>query len=333
MKKKFIPWLICPWCGGDFCVEIIDEYVDEILEGFLFCKCSKRYPIRKGVAIIIDNDCSYNQSMKVSQRFGWQWKRFSSLSYFYTDQFLKWITPLNQNNFRGKKVLDAGCGKGRHLVIAANWGAKFVFGVDLSFESAVVAFRNTMRLENVCVLCADLFKLPFRDDFFDLIYSVGVIHHTPDPGMCFKALSSHLRKNGDIVVWVYAKETNRWLINCVNPIRKMLTSRIPLSLTLIISFFISLFLYAVLKCVYIPFNRFSILKPFSKFLFYNKYLSYISFFPFNEIWCIVFDHLMPQIASYHTKEEIKVWFEKAGIEIKAVNLVNGSGWSFWGRKA
>ena len=69
---------------------------------------------------------------------------------------------------------------------AAAKGAE-VFGVDLTM-AIDAAYRNIGHLDNVHLFQADIFALPFRQDAFDLAYSIGVLHHTPDPAAAFDEL-------------------------------------------------------------------------------------------------------------------------------------------------
>jgi len=77
--------------------------------------------------------------------------------------------------------LEVGCGVGTDLLQFARAGAR-VHGVDLSRQSVALAQR---RLElygfEAEIREADAEALPFEDETFDLVYSWGVIHHTPDP--------------------------------------------------------------------------------------------------------------------------------------------------------
>ena len=102
-------------------------------------------------------------------------------------EFLDWIRPLEPADFEGRVVLDAGCGKGRHIFLAAKFKARTVVGVDLS-NAVEAAYRNTRELPNVHVIQADIYHLPFAQPF-DLAYSIGVLHHLPDPKAGFLALS------------------------------------------------------------------------------------------------------------------------------------------------
>src|SRR5205085_888189 len=100
-----------------------------------------------------------------------------------------------------KRVLDAGCGTGRHAHYAASFGAAVV-AVDLG-PAVEVAARNNVGAASVQVLQSDLYNLPFAPKGFDFIYSLGVLHHLPDPEGAFKNLLRFLKPGGEIVIYVY----------------------------------------------------------------------------------------------------------------------------------
>ena len=101
----------------------------------------------------------------------------------------------------------------------AGWGAtcesrpgvpcRHIVGMDLS--RAVEAARElTADLTAVSLIRGDLLRLPFPRASFDIIYSLGVLDHTPDPRSAFLGLARLLKPGGRIVVWVYQRERPRW---------------------------------------------------------------------------------------------------------------------------
>ena len=110
-------------------------------------------------------------------------------------------TGFTPDELRGKLVLDVGCGAGRFLDIVSRWGAT-VIGVDLSF--AVEAAHRTLGARpGVSVVQADVNRLPFRPQTFDVIFSLGVLHHSRDTREAFLHLPPLLKDGGEIAVWLY----------------------------------------------------------------------------------------------------------------------------------
>jgi SAM-dependent methyltransferase len=104
----------------------------------------------------------------------------------------------------GLTVLDAGCGPGRLARVAALGAARLV-ALDLGehVERAAAVLEG---LPNTRVVQGSVLDPPFLDASFDVIYSVGVLHHTPDPAGAVQALARLLRPGGRLCVWVYPPE-------------------------------------------------------------------------------------------------------------------------------
>ena len=159
-----------------------------------------------------------------AEKFGWQWQHFTQSDTGYENQFLAWIAPVTREFFKDKVVLEGGCGKGRHTRLAAGFGARDVIGIDLS-DAVETAFAATGELPNAHIVQADIYNLPFAR-VFDYAFSVGVLHHLPDPRGGFKSLVSKLKSGGYMSAWIYGAENNEWITRFVNPVRERLTSRI-----------------------------------------------------------------------------------------------------------
>lgn len=140
--------------------------------------------------------------------FSFQWDAYqrtqldSAQNVGLTENELFDKAALNPDLVRGKVILDAGVGTGRHAEILARWGAQLV-GVDLS-TSVDVAYENLRRFENAVVLQADIGDLPFKPGSFDIISSIGVLHHTPDTKEYTKRLVSLLKEGGLLTIWLYS---------------------------------------------------------------------------------------------------------------------------------
>jgi len=183
--------LRCPKCLG----ELHDEP-----SGVYCSSCSILYPVTNGVIQFVSSE-DYTES------FGFEWNKYARTQLDQngscsSEEALRRKTGFSANDLEGKWVLDVGCGMGRFAEVASRWGANVV-AVDLSRAAEVVA-QNLADRNNVWVCRADLFHLPLAPASFDYIYSVGVLHHTPDCERAFKTLTQFLKPGGTIAIWVYS---------------------------------------------------------------------------------------------------------------------------------
>jgi SAM-dependent methyltransferase len=201
---------VCPQTGAALTVQ----------RGALVSSDGRRYPIVREIPRFVTDD-KYVGSFS----FEWNTHTDTQLDAFNGSASSEAIfaekTALRPVDVAGKLVLDAGVGAGRFSDVLSRWGANVV-GIDLSYavEAAHANFRDRA---NVMIAQADIGKLPFADGTFDLIVSIGVLHHTPSTETYFKALVPKLKPGGRIVIWVYPNEGDYKIRNYWIPY----TSRIP----------------------------------------------------------------------------------------------------------
>jgi SAM-dependent methyltransferase len=224
-------------------------------------------------------------------------------------------------------VLEGGCGKGRHTRLAAEWGAREVVGIDLS-AAVESAFAATRDLPNAHIAQADIFRLPFKCAF-DYAFSVGVLHHTPDPRKSFASLAGKVKSGGHISAWVYGAENNEWIINYVSPLRERFTSRISQPTLYQLSKAPTLALFLGTKLLYRPANMMA--PSAAKALFYNDYLNHLAGFGWREQHNIVFDHLVAPTAFYISKSEFEDWWKEIGAKDLTITWHNQNSWCGFGK--
>lgn len=324
MKRSLLPLLKPLTDAAEFHLIVEKEEGDEVMEGWLVAG-DQRFPIKGGVPRLLPEAVD-RTNWETASRFGEEWKQFSMITDEYKKQFLSWIEPVTADHFVGKTVLDLGCGKGRHVLQAKKFGAREVIGVDLS-QAVDVAFANVGRMEGVHIIQGDIFHLPIKSASFDYGYSIGVLHHTPDPGKAFQCLVDMIKQGGSVSAWVYGREGNGWIIYLLNPFRR-LTSRLPLPVTKVIAFVFAVILQASLVALYRPATK----RPWLKrILPYSAYLCSISGYSFKENFSIVFDHLLPEIAFYIPREEVQSWFDRAQLKDVVITQRFGNSWRGFGR--
>jgi SAM-dependent methyltransferase len=167
-------------------------------------------------------------SGRTLRAFGDEWQRFPELLAVH-EQIFHWYfegpTPIRWPRLR---VLDAGCGMGRWLHFARRGGAEIV-GMDVSPAIDVAARREE---EGVDFVQADLREPPFPPESFDLVYSLGVLHHLEDPVVGVRALARLVRPGGELRFYVYRtleEEEVAWkrgLSAAIGALRRV-TTRLP----------------------------------------------------------------------------------------------------------
>jgi SAM-dependent methyltransferase len=300
----------------------------EIMEGELRCpSCSSSFPITSGIPRFADLDQVESDKRATATGFGWQWQHFTQEDERYAEQFLGWIAPVKPEFFRDKVTLEGGCGKGRHTQLAARWGAREVIGIDLSV-AVETAYAATRALPNAHIIQADIYHLPLARKF-DYAFSVGVLHHLPDPRAGFVALASKVKPGGHVSAWIYGAENNEWITRFVNPVREKITSRIDQRALLQLSKLPAAFLYLATKLVYGPLNKSG--SSLAKHLFYNDYLNAISNFGWREQHTIVFDHLVAPTAFYISRDEFETWWRDIDARDVEISWHNKNSWRGLGK--
>ncbi len=254
--------------------------------------------------------------MASEHRFGFEWNLYSKLNPQYELQFKNWVAPLDPSNFNDKVVLDAGCGMGRNSYWVLKWGAKEVTAFDFDERSVAVARNNLKDFSNVQVIFKSIYDIDWHEKF-DIAFSIGVIHHLEDPVRALKNMINALKPGGILLIWVYSYEGNEWIPRFVDPIRKHITSKLPVAFVHWLAYGCSIPLWLIIKIFRGP----------------TPYLRQLSKFKFWHVHSIVFDQLIPTVANYWKKEEVLFLLEQLPIKNIQINHPpNGSGWTVTAQK-
>ncbi len=121
----------------------------------------------------------------------------------YTE-YAPWMPAvMGFSDFAGARLLEVGCGMGTDLLQFARGGAK-VTGVDLTPRSIEISRQHlAVYGEAGDFAITDGESLPFADESFDVVYSNGVLHHTPDTAGAVREVHRVLRPGGQARVMLY----------------------------------------------------------------------------------------------------------------------------------
>jgi SAM-dependent methyltransferase len=215
MREQLAALLVCPGCGGPLALSAERIEAGEVIAGRLRCEsCGSVFAVRRGVPRMC---WAMEELEEVARSFSYQWKahhagRLESDTVFGRTLAEDWAqftygTRVGKGELAGMRVLDAGCGSGRLTRQIAEHGAGMVVGADINEAVDEIRDRNG-DVPNLHVVQANLSELPFPPGSFDLVWSCGVIHHTPDAAAAFRALARQVRPGGVLFVWVYPKRFN-----------------------------------------------------------------------------------------------------------------------------
>jgi SAM-dependent methyltransferase len=258
--------------------------IEEAPSPGLVCRsCGGSYPIVGGVPRLAGE--SYAAS------FGRQWNRYDVARPEEDEATFRVKTGGDPRELAGQLVLDAGCGGGRYARLLGAQGARVV-GVDLS--SAVdKAAALCAESPDVAIVQADLLDLPVAEGAFDLVYSIGVLHHTPDPRRAFAQVARRVKAGGRLAVWLYRRNTapQEWL----NSALRAVSTRLPAP---------------VLEPLCAGLGVLGGVPVLNRTL--NKLANFSSHPDRTLRVCDNFDWYAPRYQSHHTPDELRRWFVEEG---------------------
>jgi len=330
MRESLVEKLHCPVDLSPLRLDVSSQDANrEIIDGELQCvRCQRSYPIERAVPNLVPRDSSVKvdgsdldrvQAATV-ERFGFEWRYFRDWGWFTEypcvpnakERFYGGLVEHTHAAFWSKSlfrkedlhpgllVLDAGCGNGRFTYQAAQMGAE-VIGIDLGW-GVDSAFEHMKSLPNVHIVRGDLFRLPFADDTFDRIFSIGVLQHTGNAGAAFDSMVRTLRSGGLVVAHVYGR--GRRTYEAFDALIRAVTTCLPIKMQMGFAR-----LMATTACWLRGGSE-------RRTRFYWRLFSHLNLLPTEHH---MFDWWSAPIATHHTQDEVIGWFEKNKLEIMRAN--------------
>jgi SAM-dependent methyltransferase len=168
-----------------------------------------------------------NSESQTIKDFGDQWLRYGDNEGFYgsVELFSDILFPfIKMGRIRDRRVAEIGSGTGRIVNMLLEAGAKHLVAIEPS-DAFEVLRHNIQKTEKVTCLKITGDHLPAYGDL-DYIFSIGVLHHIPDPKQVVEAAFRALRPGGRFLVWLYGKEGNALYLALISPMR-ILTKHLP----------------------------------------------------------------------------------------------------------
>ena len=356
MKPRLLELLRCPICVAPLDLETFASQDDEIVEGALWCrKCGAAYPIIGHIPRMLPDDLagemralnrdfftrhpglvsgsassgrdseSARDLKRTLRSFSFQWNTFGDMYEFWEENFQDYVLPLTPDFFSGKLGLDAGCGFGRHLHYATRYGAEMV-GLDLS-EAVLAAYRNNRDNRRAHIVQGDIYRPPFARGTFDFVYSIGVLHHLPDPERGFRSLAPYVKPGGTLFAWIYGPR--RGVSEAVTRVLRRVTTRMDYRLLYALCAAIAGGLRLFSHYPYRVLSRVPGLSGVAERLPLHDHQRY----PFKVVVADAFDRLSVPLVRYYTDDDLRGWLVAAGLVDGQVvrRFRNNESWRVLGR--
>jgi SAM-dependent methyltransferase len=156
--------------------------------------------------------------------FSEQWSRYPTNDGFYasTELLADIFGPIMpMEDLKDITVLEVGSGTGRIVNMLFAAGARYVYAVEPAPGAFEALKKNTAaHRDRICYLNKRGEELPDGLDA-DLVLSIGVIHHIPDPQRTLRECHRLLKPGGRIIIWVYGKEGNELYLKFLLPLRRI----------------------------------------------------------------------------------------------------------------
>lgn len=357
MRERLLEFIVCPRCRGTLRTVAFRGEGAEVVEGKLVCEaCAGAFPVIDGIPRLLGPDLLAPLGGRHPDFFARhpEFLRGTPSSpdpladtlESFTRQRLdldlpgpelaeQWHRNLQRNlgdalvldELRGRRILDVGCGFGRHCYAASDHGAEVV-GIDLS-GGVEVAYRNTRDRPNVHVVQCDVHDRPFRDGLFDVVWSFGVLHHMPDPAAGFRALVDFARPDGGLVaIWVYGYRGMRFTyrlshMRALHAVTRTLSGAARVRVSRAVAAVLTVLYWEPLRALE-ALGLGTVVRrlPLADYVRHSWRARVAG----------VHDRLSTPITHFHERDELLAWLRAARLTDVAVEDTDGRGWRACGRR-
>ena len=288
-----------------------------------------RYNQKESKVVNFNNkkvSCFYSSSAKIDkktvQSFGDEWEKFSSFSETEIknigDEYFDIVDEsiLNSNS----TVLDMGCGSGRwSKYLAPN--VKFIEAIDPS-DAIFSATKLLSNVNNIRITQASSDNIPFNDETFDFVFSLGVLHHIPETQTALIDTVKKVKKGGHVLIYLYYNLDNRGVLYKalfkLSSVIRFIVAALPKWAKHIVCDFIAITVYMPLILV----SRIVQKMIPNKSTYQKLPLAYYVGKSFNVIRNDALDRFGTPLEQRFSKKKIKQMMEKAGL--RDINFSNNS---------
>jgi SAM-dependent methyltransferase len=254
--------------------------------------------------------------------FGEQWINYQQNPGYYGSASLlaDLFGPLiSLDAIDGSRCADIGSGTGRIVNMLLDAGAAHVVAVEPSQAYSVLRENTAVRADNVTYLNIRGDELPPEQNL-DLVVSMGVLHHIPEPDPVVVAAFNALHPGGKLLIWLYGREGNETYLRMIGPLR-LVTKRLPHMLLAWLCSVMNLLLDAyILLCRIFPLPM-------------RKYMSNVlARMPRSVRYLTIYDQLNPAYAKYYRKAEAEALLARAGFVDVQTYHRHGYSWTVVGTK-
>lgn len=209
MRPEHLKYLRCPKTSEQLFLEQGETENGRVKTGLLITSSGESYPIVDFIPRFVDAD-------NYAENFGFEWQVHARTQYDaeashkLSEDRVFGVSGWGRN-LTGDVILEAGSGSGRFTEHLLGTGAVVV---SFDYSQAVASnYASNGGHENLLLVQANIYEMPFEKTSFDKVFCFGVLQHTPDPYASFKTLVQMMKPGAKLATDIYIKTLFRYYLN------------------------------------------------------------------------------------------------------------------------